>query len=109
MSTSYKFHCEKCGESGGYLSRQAWGWGCFDIITSFKFLAVHIRECGPEGIKVVSEHDDRYSCAQKNLAERSAGDMPRSNDWAIVRINSQWKNVEQAWKEEYEDSEEEDE
>jgi len=58
MSTYYYFKCNKCDKIGGFFSRQAWGWGNFDIIASFKFLAKHCRDCGHEHLRIIWEHDD---------------------------------------------------
>lgn len=57
MSSSFYFKCNKCQEIGGQYTRQAWGWGNFYVITSFKFLAFHTEHCGPGSISVVSEND----------------------------------------------------
>lgn len=56
MSTSYYFKCKKCNEVGGQYTRQAWGWGNFYVINTFKFLAYHTEHCGPEHIGVVHEN-----------------------------------------------------
>jgi hypothetical protein len=96
MSTYYYFACEKCREYGGFYSRQM--WGNFDILATFRFLAHHTSECGPESLRVVSEHDDRTwdgSWARVVPADVDEGldpgerydDFdpalwPRSNDWS---------------------------
>jgi hypothetical protein len=56
MSTSYYFKCNKCNQVGGQYTRQAWGWGNFYVIYTFKFLAYHTDKCGPEHIGVVQEN-----------------------------------------------------
>ena len=57
MSTYYYVACEKCREYGGFLSRQAWGWGNFDICDTFAFIANHITSCGTESLSFISEHE----------------------------------------------------
>ena len=53
MSTCYKFFCQECKDFGGFLSRQEWGIGNFNIIETFKFLALH-KDHKPY---LISEHD----------------------------------------------------
>jgi len=38
MSTYYKFQCSECKKTGGFFSRQAWGWGNADIVKNHKFI-----------------------------------------------------------------------
>lgn len=54
MSTEYFFKCIKCQESGGEFTRQAWGWGNFYVIETFKFIAYHTDKCGAESIRIVN-------------------------------------------------------
>ena len=49
-----------------FYSRQVWGWGNFDMIGSFKFLAYHTANCGEQHIGAISEHDE--NCLE-NLEE----------------------------------------
>ena len=58
MSTYYHFHCNHCKTTGGFMSRQVWGVGNASLIESFKFLMLHILDCGEEFIGVHSEHDE---------------------------------------------------
>ena len=95
MSTYYHFVCKECNEKGGFLSRQAWGTGNFDIIETFKSLAVHkdhkpILHC---------KHDDggepdisRSKKSKAKFVEESKGMMPHSNDWELVEEND-WSKV----------------
>lgn len=85
MSTYYYFVCKKCSKYGGFLSRQAWGYGNFDIIDSFKFIAKHMSECGSENIGVVSEHyiDENYG-EDKELPS-DVDVYPRSDDWPELK------------------------
>lgn len=96
MSTYYKFICKECNVSGGFLSRQAWGTGNFDIIETFKFLGLHLNH-NPH---LVSEFTEEYMEIPEEchlvFIEQTRGIMPASNDWGIVREN-EWKNVEKAW------------
>ncbi|WP_059174003.1 hypothetical protein [Bacillus sp. FJAT-27445] len=92
MSTYYYFKCVKCKRIGGFYSRQAGGWGNFDIIDSFKFLALHTDKCGPQYIRVISEHDEDYEMdtnAEKMDFYRSQSIhyFPSSNDWEFMRKN----------------------
>lgn len=92
MSTNYSFHCKKCKVRGGSFTRQAWGWGNFNIIGSFKFLALHVRDCGAESIGVVSEYNytgepdcDLDPEARREFLEKAKGIFPHSNDWGFMR------------------------
>ena len=91
MSTFFHFACENCKAQGGMLSRQAWGYGNFDIIASFKFLAYHIDHCGHEYVRMVMEQDSGYtdSIVEGREAVQAFLDdtrryFPRSDDWKIV-------------------------
>lgn len=97
MSTYYYFKCEKCKRTGGFLSRQAWGWGNFDIIDSFKFLGLHIAECGHDNIRMTWEHDDDcYNEEPKDsFLKRSEGIFPYSNDWEFMKKTE--KDYDKAW------------
>ncbi|PYI54259.1 hypothetical protein [Paenibacillus flagellatus] len=92
MSTTYYFVCKKCRRKGGFYTRQAWGWGNFDIIDSFKFLAYHTKQCGEEQIGVVSEHnedyeDDLYNERVDFYKSESYDFFPFSNDWQLMHDN----------------------
>lgn len=68
MSTCYSFKCEKCQEYGGMYTRQAWGWGNFYVVETFKFLAFHTSKCGAEYIRVAHEDDvdeDAYDAKRR--------------------------------------------
>lgn len=95
MSTYYYFWCKKCDRTGGFLSRQAWGWGNFDIIDSFKFLALHIGACGEEYIGMVSEHSDRcYKEGNRvKFLEKTKDYWPYSNDWHT----EEWPAFKEKW------------
>ncbi|WP_316569421.1 hypothetical protein [Neobacillus sp. YIM B06451] len=93
MSTYYYFKCNKCKRIGGFYSRQAGGWGNFDIIDSFKFLALHTDMCGPKFIRVISEHEEDYEMdtnAEKMdfYRSQSINYFPGSNDWEFMKKNS---------------------
>lgn len=96
MSTYYKFVCEKCNKSGGFMSEQAWGIGNFDIISTFKFLALH-KDHKPY---LVCEHDGEYDDVPEydfvDFLNKTKGVMPHSNDWELVSDND-WKDVEKKW------------
>lgn len=85
MSTYYYFICKKCAKYGGFLSRQAWGYGNFDIIDSFKFIVKHKQECGVEHIGVVVEHDifENYEEDKELPSDEDA--FPLSNDWSVLK------------------------
>jgi len=57
MSASYYFKCNKCQEIGGQYTRQAWGWGNFYVINTFKFLAFHTENCGHRHLSIVNEDE----------------------------------------------------
>jgi len=101
MSTYYKFICKKHNQSGGFLTRQAWGTGNFDIIETFKFLGLH-KDCNPY---MVSEHENDHETPEdawenvQKFIEDTHGIMPNSNDWSLVNEN-EWKDVEKKWEEE---------
>lgn len=85
MSTYYYFVCKKCSKYGGFLSRQAWGYGNFDIIDSFKFIVKHMQECGTEHIGIAVEHDI-FENYEKDKELPSDEDVsPCSNDWPQLR------------------------
>jgi len=109
MSTYYHFVCTKCNQSGGFFSRQAWGWGNFDIIDSFKFLAKHCNECGHDGIRVGWEQDDderedmTEPANRARFLDETKEHFPRSDDWRFMRqsegesddsCNQQWMEKE---------------
>ena len=82
--------------SGGFLSRQAWGTGNFDIIETFKFLGIH-KDCQPF---LVSEDTDIYHDTPNieddidKFIKDAHGIMPHSNDWRLVEENN-WNKVEE--------------
>ncbi len=90
MSTFYKLRCVVCGKTGGFFSRQVWGYGNADIVDTFKFMMLHTSTCQPEfeslHLEVVSEHDEEYLAneeADEAALKKDAADMfPRSGDWA---------------------------
>lgn len=99
MGTDYKFYCKNCNQSGGWFSRQAWGWGNADIIKSFKFLFYHINKCGEDNLSIISEYDNRYN-NEIFLTEfiiNTKGMFPRSNDWDIGKQNDKIIDMEKAW------------
>lgn len=107
MSTYYEFFCKECKDYGGFLSRQAWGIGNFNIIETFKFLALH-KDHQPY---LISEHDPEYELKydicddlkeekNKKFIELTHNYMPLSNDWELVRKND-WKDVGKLWEEKY--------
>lgn len=98
MSTYYEFRCEKCKENGGFFSRQAWGWGNFDVIDSFKFIAFHTANCGQEYIRVVSEHDNEYNdkkASRAKFLQDTKNIFPLSNDWGFMRTTQE--NFKEKW------------
>jgi len=108
MGTYYYFYCEECKERGGFLSRQAWGWGNFDIVDSFKFIAKHIRECGSKNIRIIDENAieleevcDKESCRDENKFRKQflkdTNDIfPKSNDWEFMSKASD-NNFREEW------------
>ena len=82
MSTYYYFKCSKCDEIGGMLTRQAGGWGNFYVVSSFKFLAYHIKNCGPEYIGVVHEDNTTNGQMEKMCSPISEKDfLERTKDF----------------------------
>jgi hypothetical protein len=99
MSTFYYFECEKCKTRGGWFTRQAWGWGNFDIIESFKFICFHLEKCGAD-IRTVSEFDENSGIdlaeddgARAQFLTNARGIFPRSDDWAFVARSMSKKGV----------------
>jgi hypothetical protein len=90
----YYFHCTLCRETGGFFSRQAWGWGNFDIIESFKFLAAH-TPC--DSITII--HEDKAEAQDEQRWEKRLQDkddsvyhyFPHSNDYPLIR--SEFHNI----------------
>lgn len=97
MSTYYKFHCETCNESGGFMSRQAWGCGNFDIVDTFKFVMAHIY-CDPNGVHLCSEHSKEYS-APDTPQEKTQDIFPSSGDWGFIatRLGQDWDSIKEQW------------
>lgn len=94
MPTYYYFTCQKCRTRGGVFGEQAWGWGNFDMIESFKYLAYHIRTCGEDSIRVISEEVDDYvdqlHTEYNDFLEKTKHIFPHSNDWAFL---DKWKKL----------------
>lgn len=88
MTTCYYFTCTNCGTRGGSLGSQAWGWGNFEMIESFKFLAYHISKCGEESIRVISEDVDHYvdllHDEYNQFLEETKHIFPHSRDWEFL-------------------------
>jgi len=103
VSTYYHFVCIKCQQSGGFFSRQAWGWGNFDIIDSFKFLAHHVNECGQDQIRVGCEHDegDVKDMTDPENREQFLRDttqyFPCSDDWRFMAGTTSSSEANAAW------------
>jgi hypothetical protein len=88
MTTYYYFTCTKCGTRGGSLGSQAWGWGNFDMVESFKFLAYHINKCGEDSIRIISEDFDHYVDLLHDeynvFLEETKHIFPHSRDWDFL-------------------------
>ena len=88
MTTYYYFTCTKCGTRGGSLESQAWGWGNFDMIESFKYLAYHIEKCGEDSIRVISEEVEQYvdllHDEYNQFLEETKHIFPHSKDWEFL-------------------------
>lgn len=64
------------------LTRQAGGWGNFHVVSSFKFLAYHIRNCGPEYIGFVHEDATTNEQMEKMCSPVSEKDfLERTKDF----------------------------
>ncbi|RNB53466.1 hypothetical protein EDM57_19410 [Brevibacillus gelatini] len=107
MATYYYFTCQKCRTRGGVFGEQPWGWGNFDMIESFKFLAYHIRTCGEEHIRVISEEVDEYIDQLHDeynaFLEQTKHIFPHSKDWEFL---DRWKmlkveELKEKWVEEH--------
>lgn len=94
MATYYYFTCQKCRTRGGVFGEQPWGWGNFDMIESFKFLAHHIRTCGEDSIRVISEDVDEYvdqlHGEYNTFLEETKHIFPHSKDWEFL---DRWKSL----------------
>jgi len=94
MPTYYYFTCQKCRTRGGVIGEQAWGWGNFDMIESFKYLAHHIRTCGEDSIRIISEEVDDYvdqlHAEYNDFLEKTKHIFPHSKDWAFL---DKWKEL----------------
>lgn len=94
MPTYYYFTCLKCRTRGGVFGEQAWGWGNFDMIESFKYLAHHIRTCGEDSIRVISEDVDDYvdqlHGEYNTFLEQTKHIFPHSKDWEFL---DRWKTL----------------
>jgi hypothetical protein len=98
MSTYYKFICKECKQSGGFLSRQAWGAGNFDIISTFKFVMHHTLSCGENSLRLVSEYSTKYDYLE-TAPEPMAGIFPSSDDWKFIaeRREQPWSMTKDQW------------
>jgi hypothetical protein len=94
MSTYYYFYCKDIKIKNGFFSRQAWGWGNFDIIASFKWLCYCIENYGANSIEIISEHDQQIDESLNNgfpyIAKlhlefliETRDIFPCSNDWNL--------------------------
>lgn len=94
MPTYYYFSCTKCRTRGGVFGEQAWGWGDFNMIESFKYLAHHIRTCGEDSIRVISEENDDYvdqlHGEYNHFLEETKHIFPHSRDWEFL---DKWKSL----------------
>lgn len=106
MPTYYYFTCQKCRTRGGFIGEQAWGWGNFDMIESFKYLAHHIRTCGEDSIRIISEEVDEYvdllHGEYNAFLDETKHIFPHSKDWEFLH---RWKELtaeelKQKWMEE---------
>lgn len=95
MSTYYYFTCQKCRTRGGFLGKEAWGWGSFDMIESYKFLAYHITTCGESEIRIISEEVDDYVDLLHEeynaFLDQTSHIFPHSADWEFF---DRWKHLE---------------
>jgi hypothetical protein len=70
------------------LGSQAWGWGNFDMVESFKFLAYHINKCGEDSIRIISEDFDHYVDLLHDeyniFLEETKHIFPHSKDWDFL-------------------------
>lgn len=70
------------------MGSQAWGWGNFDMIESFKFLAYHIEKCGEDSIRVISEEEEQYvdllHDEYNQFLEETKHIFPHSQDWEFL-------------------------
>jgi hypothetical protein len=107
VSTYYQFRCPKCGEQGGFFSRQAWGWGNDDIFENFKFFVAHAH-CG--SLEVVSEMEERYFAHEEELKwlERLNEDdrlrdhvWPQADEWQEVAES--WEGAQAKWRKRFEE------
>src|SRR3990167_10785271 len=98
MSTYYYFACKEHKVKGGFLSRQAWGIGNFDIIETFKFLGLH-KDCHPYLISE-DEEDELENQHPSEFVEQTRGIMTHSNDWQLVEENG-WKDLEAKWEKDF--------
>jgi hypothetical protein len=117
MGTDYYFKCDKCGDVGGWMSRQAWGIGNCDMIKNFKFCMWHTLYCGGKVFIVreqtpEEESGKHYWLDKERYLEflkQSDGIFPRSRDWNfmdkydnILKADEAWikkeiENIERGW------------
>lgn len=99
MSTNYYLVCSECEKRSDYFSRQAWGWGNWNGIAIFKFLAKHLMHdeyACDKHLFVVSEHGEEASWERDDLSGTElekreygfSGAFPHSDDWSFMRENS---------------------
>ncbi|MCK5603850.1 hypothetical protein KAR91_18330 [Candidatus Pacearchaeota archaeon] len=85
MSTYYKFQCPVCKKTGGFFSRQAWGYGNCALIDNFKFMIKHMVECSANMLIIISEHDSDCYDAEEDTDYLNNNYMPHSRDWRVVK------------------------
>ena len=93
MSTYYSLACKACSVRGGFASRQAWGWGNFDIFSTFEFMARHAGCCHAEPgcVIMISEDSDLWEC-EEQPEDDVPGVLPCSDDWERFKDRfSAWK------------------
>lgn len=89
MSTYYEFRCPICKKTGGFFSRQMWGWGNADVVANHKFLMKHVAECQATSVDVLSEHDDGYG-ENEDAAYKESDYWPHSDDWEFLAGGATW-------------------
>jgi hypothetical protein len=106
VSTYYYFHCtnHQPRQAGGCWTRQAWGWGNADLVDAFKFVMLHVRDCGEQYIGMHSEHADDNDTNtsyedehRRPFLEAARGIFPHSDDWAFMDKLPEKTNPDDAW------------
>ena len=82
MSTYYKLISKSSGLRGGFITRQVWGYGNVDVISTLQFI-LYVLSKGATSIEIVSEHDKGYDSEEyKDVSQEALSRVfPHDDIW----------------------------